>query len=342
MMRPDQFISRIFLPLSWIYGFVIWVRNLLYDEHLLLSHEVNTPTICVGNLAVGGTGKTPHVEYLIALLTRAGYRVAVVSRGYGRKSSGFILADEHSTALSIGDEPMLLHHKYPDVQIAVCRNRVRAIRRLEQMENRPDVIILDDAFQYRALRSGYNILLSAHDRLYVDDRLLPAGRLRDLPSQALRANAVVVTKCPLHMTPIERRIVDNKLRLPSFQHLFFSHMEYGDVDIDSTPLLVAGVAHPEQMLNSIRSRWPHAEMMAFSDHHWFTQRDIQDIAQRAERYRYVLTTEKDYARLISLDLPDGLAQKLVAQPYRMVIDDEQELLDKEILRYVHEGLLHTH
>ena len=337
-MRADQFISKFFLPFSWLYGFGVGIRDMLYDEHILPSFRVHTPTICVGNLAVGGTGKTPHVEYLIDLLTRNGYRVGVVSRGYGRKTHGLVIADEHSTAITIGDEPMLLHAKYPQVYIAVCRNRIHAIHALERKMDRPDVFILDDAYQYRALRSGFNILLTSHDCLYVDDHLLPAGTLRDLPSQFMRANAIVVTKCPPHMTPIERRIVMTKLALPTYQQLYFSHMEFGPSPIDSTPLIVAGIANPDQMLRSVQAEWPNAEMMAFSDHHWFTRKDIDRITSAARNYRYVLTTEKDYARLMALPLPGELVAKLVAQPYRMVVDDEREELDKSIIRYVSEGL----
>lgn len=337
-MRLERLIGPWFAPLSWIYGLVVNVRNLLYDEHLLRVHKVSIPIICVGNLAVGGTGKTPHVEYLIDLLSREGLRVAVLSRGYKRKTKGFVLATDKSTAATIGDEPMLIHRKHPEVMVAVCHNRVKAIRILEKMANPPQVIILDDAFQYRRLECGYNILLTAHDYLYADDRMLPAGRLRDSRRQAMRANAIVVTKCKPTMTAIERRIVNTKLGLPSFQHLYFSHMVHGEVALEGAPLVVAGIAHPEMFLSQVQQSWPEAELMAFADHHLFTDKDIRQIAERAKNFRHVLTTEKDYVRLMLHDLPEELRAKLVSQPYAMVIDDEAEQFNTDILRYVHEGL----
>lgn len=337
-MRLERLIGPWFAPLAWCYGLAVSLRNLLYDERILPSVEVRTPTICVGNLAVGGTGKTPHVEYLIDLLTAHGYRVAMLSRGYKRKTSGFVLAGENATAATIGDEAMLIHRKHPEVIVAVCKDRVKAIRILEAMPNPPQVIILDDAYQYRRLRCGYNILLTAHDYLYADDRMLPAGRLRDNRHQAGRANAIVVTKCSPTMTAIERRIVNTKLSLPLFQHLFFSHMVHGDVLLQGTPLVLAGIAHPELFLRQVQQTYPEAELMAYSDHHRFSRKDIAAIAERARGFAHVLTTEKDYVRLMLHDLPDDLRQKLVSQPYSMVIDDEEDQFNTDILRYVHEGL----
>lgn len=336
-MRPDSFISKIFLPLSWLYGLGVWIRNILYDEHILPTFTVKTPTICVGNIAVGGTGKTPHVEYLINLLTQHGYQVAVLSRGYKRQTKGFLLADADATAATIGDEPMLLHTKYPNVPIAVCKRRVHGIHELERRCKGLQAIILDDAFQYRRLRCGYNLLLTAYDNLYVDDHMLPAGRLRDTCNQVIRANAVVITKCPKKMSPIERRIVGNKLKLASFQRLFFSHMESEELPLTGIPLLVTGIAHPESMLQAFQNKWPRAELMAYSDHHQFSNKDIEQITERAQNYSHVVTTEKDYVRLKLKQLPEELSKKLIAQSYHMVIDDEQEILDKEILQYVREN-----
>lgn len=336
-MRADKLIGKWFLPVSWIYGLAVWIRNMLYSDHLLPSYEVSVPTICVGNLAVGGTGKTPHVEYLIRLLTSHGFQVAVLSRGYGRKTKGYLEADMNSTARSIGDEPMLLHTKFPDVPVVVCKHRVAAIKRMQRDMKDLQVVILDDAFQYRKLRCGYNILLTKYDNLYVNDLMLPAGRLRDNKHQALRANAIVVTKCPETMPPIERRIVDTKLHVPSYQGLYFSRMEYDDIDLDFTPLIVAGIAHPETLLEHIQERFPKAKLMAFPDHHTFTDKDIEAIAAESRHFKYVLTTEKDYVRLTSLKLPDYLRAKLRVQSIEVKLFEDQENFDREVLRYVREG-----
>ena len=214
-------------PFSWLYGFGLAIRHTLYDNHLLPSHEVDIPTICVGNLAVGGTGKTPHVEYLIRLLSPT-YKVAVLSRGYKRKTHGFVLADENANASTIGDEAMQIHSKFPHVAVAVCEDRVRGVRMLKKQVEGLQVVILDDAYQHRAIRCGYYILLTPYDQLYIDDHLLPWGRLRDLKTRALKANCIIVTQCPPDAQPIDFRVIDNRLHLPTYQHLFFSQVKYAD------------------------------------------------------------------------------------------------------------------
>ena len=188
--------------LSWLYGWFVGLRNLLYDEHLLHSFEPGLPTICVGNLAVGGTGKTPHVEYIAMFLHAEGYRVAVLSRGYKRRTVGFVEADEQATAATIGDEAMQLKSKHPELIVAVCEDRLIGISRLKKRHPDLQVVILDDAFQHRRLKAGLNILLTQADRLYVEDHLLPLGRLREQAIGSIRANMVVVTKCPPAIQPI--------------------------------------------------------------------------------------------------------------------------------------------
>ena len=245
-------------PISWIYGFVVWLRNLLYDDHILRSTKVSIPTICVGNLAVGGTGKTPMAEYLLSLLS-ANYKVALLSRGYGRKTRGFRLANEHDTAATIGDEPMQIHLRFPDIPVAVCADRVKGVKQLQHLYPDLQCVILDDAYQHRSLSCGFYILLTPYDCLYTNDHMLPWGRLRDLPSQSHRANVVVVTKCPEHMQPIERRIVSNNLQLASYQHLFYSSIGYAPIAVDSTPLLVTGIANPMPLLHHMQQQFPDTE-----------------------------------------------------------------------------------
>lgn len=329
------------MPLSGLYAFGVWVRNLLYEEHILPSHAVGLPTICVGNLAVGGTGKTPHVEYLLRLLSPR-YRVAVLSRGYKRRTRGFVLADDSATAATIGDEAMQIHTKFPDVAVAVCEDRVEGVRRLQQRVEGLQVVILDDAFQHRALRCGYNILLTPYDRLYIDDHMLPWGRLRDLPGQAVRAHLVVVTKCPDDMRPIDRRVVENRLALASFQHLLFSSFRYATLPLQGRPLVVTGIARTDYLMAHIRSRYPEAELLAFADHHAFTEREIATIARRAEGFDFVLTTEKDYQRLRLTALPDILGERLHTLPIEVDWGNRQPEFDRHILDYVREALRTAH
>lgn len=320
-------------PISWLFALALRIRHWLYDEHLLPSFSVSIPTICVGNLAVGGTGKTPHVEYIVRLLSPK-YKVAVLSRGYGRLTRGFMLADENSTATTIGDEPMQIHCHFPEITVAVCEDRVRGVRRLEKLIPDLDVVILDDAFQHRRIRAGLKVLLTEYNHLYVNDHLLPVGRLRDLPSRSIKADIVAVTKCPADMKPIDCRVVSNQLKLAAFQHLVFSHIEYDDLPLPGTPLVVTGIASAEMMLDYVRSLAPNAGHIAYGDHHVFTADDVQHIVAESARYDYVLTTEKDYARMLQTELPNLLSSRLATLPIRMVADEEFDLL---LQRYVAES-----
>jgi tetraacyldisaccharide 4'-kinase len=323
-------------PLSWLYAFGVWVRNVLYDDHVLPSHKVDVPTIAIGNLAVGGTGKTPMTEYLIRLLSPT-YKVAVLSRGYGRKTSGFRIANEQDTAKTIGDEPMLIHTHYPDIPVAVCADRVQGVKQLQQQIPDLQCVILDDAYQHRKLRAGFYILLTSYDKLYVHDHLLPFGTLRDLPAESARANAVVVTKCPKTMQPIDRRIVSNSLRLASYQHLYYSSIGYAPLCICSTPLLVAGIANPAPLLEHLRQSFADTELLAFADHRNFTKADIKLILTRAEQYEHVVTTEKDYMRMQHTPLIEALGEKLHVLPIQTDLGIDKDAFDRQILLYVSES-----
>lgn len=236
-----------------MYGLVVWIRNLLYDDHILHSTKVAIPTIGVGNLAVGGTGKTPMTEYLVSLLSKR-YKVAVLSRGYGRTTKGFRLANAQDTAYTIGDEPMQIYTHFPNIPVAVCADRVKGVKRLQHLFPDLQCVILDDAYQHRPLRCGCYILLTPYDRLYVHDHMLPWGKLRDVPSQSIRANVVVVTKCPEKMLPIDRRVVANALQLPSYQQLVFSRIVYRPLVLPGTPLLLTGIANPQPILTYLREQ----------------------------------------------------------------------------------------
>ncbi len=325
------------IPLSWLYFMVLTFRHFLYDKHILLSHSVSVPTICVGNLAVGGTGKTPMVEYLVRLLVSKGLHPAVLSRGYKRSTHGFVLADEQSTVATIGDESLQLKRKFPDVPVAVCENRVRGVRQLQRLIPDLDVVILDDAMQHRAIRCGYTVMLTPYDRLYIDDQMLPWGRLRDLPSRALKADSIVVTKCPESIRPIDMRVVDNRLHLPTYQLLHFAGIDYAPVKEQGNPLVVCGIAQPQYLMEHVQALYPQAQLMAFPDHHAFTQEEIKEIVLKARHFDFVLTTEKDWQRLQSTSLEEQLnaqGKKLVVMPIQMKFLTPRQSFDRAILQSI--------
>ena len=328
------------IPLSWLYTAGVAIRHMLYDQYLLPSFSVKVPTICVGNLAVGGTGKTPMVEYIVRLLLANGFRPAILSRGYKRKTHGFYLADARSTALTIGDEAMQLHRYFPDIPIAVCEHRVRGIHRLLKKMPDIDVVILDDAFQHRTLRCGFNVLLTPDDSLYIDDHMLPWGTLRDLPSRVLKADAVVVTKCPSTMRPIDMRVVDNRLHLPAYQQLHFSGLSYPPMEQEGTPLVLCGIAQPKYLMDYVLQHYPKAELMAFPDHHDYSEKDAAAIMRRAEPFDFVLTTEKDRQRLRLTTLVEQIAaqhKRLIALPVQVKFLTDHEAFDRQILNYVRQN-----
>ena len=332
----NGFIKILARPASWLYATGVWIRNMLYDQHLIITHDAPLPAICVGNLAVGGTGKTPMTEYLVRLLSPK-YKVAVLSRGYKRETHGFLIADSKSTVRTIGDEPLQLHRKFPNIVVAVSADRVSGMKRLKQAYPDLQVVILDDAFQHRRIRCGMNILLTAADSLYVDDQFLPLGRLRDNKRQSLRADIVVVTKCPDNLKPIEKRIIETRLHLPSYQSLFFSHIQYPAIEHQGKALLLTAIARPEYLEAQMKKVYPSLEVLSYPDHHVFSRSEVQLIEKKAQFYDVVYTTEKDLTRLEALPLSDALRAKLMPVPITMRID-EQESFDKKIMQYMHENL----
>ncbi|MBO5361814.1 MAG: tetraacyldisaccharide 4'-kinase [Paludibacteraceae bacterium] len=324
------------MPISWLYALGVWVRNVLYDDHVLPSYTVSVPTIAIGNLAVGGTGKTPMTEYLIRLLAPK-YKVAVLSRGYGRKTRGFRLANAEDTAQTIGDEPMLIHMHFPDVPVAVCADRVLGIKHLQQIIPDLQCVILDDAYQHRRLKAGFYILLTSYNKLYVHDHMLPWGTLRDLPAESVRANAVVVTKCPSKVQAIERRIVSNSLQLASYQQLYYSSIKYVPLQLSATPLLVTGIANPAPLLEYMQQQYPCTQLLQFPDHHAFNKQDVAQIIQRANQYECVVTTEKDYMRMLETPLVEVLGEKLRIISIQTDLGNDQEAFNRQILLYVSEN-----
>jgi tetraacyldisaccharide 4'-kinase len=347
--------QRALLPIAVLYGWGVRLRNKLFDKGILSSESFPLPVICIGNLAVGGTGKTPHTEYLIRLLTEAQLHTAVLSRGYKRKSKGYLLATAATKVEEIGDEPYQMKEKYPHVRVAVDERRPHGIRKLLALtQPAVEVVLLDDALQHRYVKAGLTILLTDYHRLYCDDRLLPLGRLREPSSGAQRADLIVVTKCPLDLTETEETRIARKLHLTEGQQLFFSGLKYGKL----TPLfggterplsslteadhvlLVTGIASPQPLCEELLKHTPHVETLTFPDHHAFSAKELEQLHQTFEQKHSTLliTTEKDATRLQAHpDLNESLKQYIYKLPIEVVfLQSQQEQFNKTILQYVRE------
>jgi tetraacyldisaccharide 4'-kinase len=298
-------------PFSVIYWVVIWVRNFLFDKNILKSSEFNFPIICIGNLAVGGTGKTPMTEFIVNSLHHR-YRIAILSRGYGRKTKGFAVANLQTTAVEIGDEPMQFHLKFPEVMVAVGEERLVAIPQMLYQDPELDTILLDDAFQHRFVRCGLNILLTDYSNLYTRDLMLPAGDLRDIRSSAERADIIIVTKCSPELNYAEKIKIVDEINPLVKQSVYFTTIQYGspyhlfnhtayDLKFDDAVLLICGIANPEPLKIYLNNTLNYYDMMAFRDHHIFNSVDLTEIKKQYNKIRaekkIILTTEKDAVRL---------------------------------------------
>jgi tetraacyldisaccharide 4'-kinase len=310
--------SILLYPFSIIYGLVTGIRNFLYNSEILSSQSFNIPVICIGNLTVGGTGKTPHTEYLAGLLGRE-FKVAVLSRGYRRKSKGFLLATRDSKVADIGDEPLQIYSKSNNIIVAVDNNRVNGVNSI--LESFPDtsVILLDDAYQHRRITPGFSILLSDYDRLFIHDHLLPYGNLREYPRNMDRADVILITKCPPGLSPIQRRIIVKEVNKSAYQNLYFTSVKYDDplpVFGDQRPfprllskadadrkgaVLVTGIANPEPLAEFLKDSFKELVHFRFNDHHEFTAGEIENIMSAWSKLKtpekYIITTEKDAVRL---------------------------------------------
>lgn len=321
-MSAASFKQKAFLyimtPLSWIYGFVMWVRNKLFDSGLLHEETYDIPVVTVGNITVGGTGKTPHVEYIISHLAGR-YNIAVLSRGYKRKTKGFIEANPKSTPEQIGDEAMQIYNKFGmSVKVAVCEDRRRGITELMKAYPDLELILLDDGFQHRWVKPKVSILLTDKSRPFYKDKLLPLGRLRESPHSVMRADMVIVTKCPEEMNPIDYRIISKELDLMSYQKLYFSRYSYGSLQpvfADNAPyaaslsqltsddavFLVTGIARPRYFVRYFKNYPFRVKVEHFPDHHDFSRSDVEEIRKRFNALqghrRIIVTTEKDAVRL---------------------------------------------
>jgi tetraacyldisaccharide 4'-kinase len=320
------------LPLSLFYGLVVLIRNLLFDLRILRSKRFRLPVIAIGNITMGGTGKTPHVEYLVQLL-KNDYKLAILSRGYKRKTKDFVLASKKSGVADIGDEPLQIKLKFPDAHVAVDRDRVKGVRKLIESIRKLDVVILDDAFQHRYIRPGLSILLVDYTHPVFHDMLLPAGNLREPWQNAKRANIIIVTKCPSHLTPHERADFISNLHPGPKQETYFTKYAYGSLvpvfanknnrqDTLSYKhlhksgigvLMVTGIANPEPLKQFLQHIVHVREELIFPDHHNYNQQEVQLMKTtfktiEAEE-KYIIITEKDAVRIRESDIPDKSFRK---------------------------------
>jgi tetraacyldisaccharide 4'-kinase len=335
-------VRKILFPFAVLYGSITAIRNFLFDKGILKSYTFDVPVIAVGNLSVGGTGKTPQIEYLIRLLS-PNYKIATLSRGYKRQSEGFVLADANSNAAILGDEPFQFYSKFKNIQVAVDANRKNGIEQLLLQANKPDIILLDDAFQHRKVKAGFYILLTSYGDLYSDDFMLPTGNLRESRSGAKRANVIIVTKCPETLSLEEQNKIKRVLLCRNDkeenQELYFSFIEYDDCiysenkvmklseikNVDK--LLLAGIAKPEPFFAYLQSEID--EKLVYPDHHHFTDFDIKNIQNKAKN-KIIITTEKDYVRLKG-NVP---AEQLFYLPIKSKFLSAAANFDQNILNYV--------
>ena len=342
------------LPLSWLYGCGVRLRNFCFDVGLLKSRSFHVPVITVGNITVGGTGKTPHVEYLVRLLKEK-FHVAVLSRGYKRKTSGFILADDKTTVRDIGDEPYQMKQKFPDVSVAVDKKRVHGIEQLTDNDEKLDVILLDDAFQHRYVKPGVNILLVDYHRLIIYDKLLPAGRLREPLKGKDRADIVIVTKCPKELKPMGFRVITKAMSLYPYQHLFFTTLDYDTLSPvfpeghpaptlaalnEANVLLLTGIASPRQLEEDLTPLVKHITTLTYPDHHNYRHKDIGRINETFSQMpspKVIITTEKDAVRLATAEgLSDEARRSIYAIPIsiRFMQKEQEDKFNDFIIGYV--------
>jgi tetraacyldisaccharide 4'-kinase len=329
---------KILFPFAILYGFITGIRNFLFDKGILKSYSFELPVIVVGNLSVGGTGKTPQIEYLIRLLSER-YSIATLSRGYKRKSEGFILANANVTAATLGDEPFQFFQKFPSIQVAVDADRKNGIEQLLAQEKKPQVILLDDAFQHRKVKAGFYIMLTSYDDLFVEDYILPTGNLRESRSGAQRADIIVVTKCPETLSGIEQTQIKQSINAYSNAPVYFSTIAFDDQvhsnakailvsEIQqSSCVLVAGIAKPDSFFDYLQNE--QSVCLTYPDHHHFTESDIQYIQQQA-REKKIVTTVKDYVRLKDSDLKD----QLYYLPIRTTFLVDSDEFDAAIVNYL--------
>ena len=330
-----KLLRKILFPFIPLYYVVVFLRNKLYDWSFFKSKSYEFPLICVGNISVGGTGKTPMVEYLVSILNK-NHQLAILSRGYGRVSKGFVIAGLQTTSKAIGDEPFQIFNKFKDVIVAVDSDRQNGLELLKQHHPSTDVILLDDAFQHRKVLAGFNILLTAYDQLYCNDYVLPTGNLREPKSGAKRAQLIVVTKCPENLSELDKTAITKRLNPASNQTVFFSSIQYSDTLISSDSsraladlkgtyfTLVTGIANPTPLVKYLKNLGLDFEHLNYKDHHEFSISELEFIHSKP----LVLTTEKDFSRL-NPKAHNGLFYL----PIQLTIDKAEEF-ERLVVSYV--------
>jgi len=360
MNKKDSFLAKcLLLPMSFFYGMVTATRNRLFEWGVLKQHEFNIPVICVGNIAVGGTGKTPHTEYLIAVL-KDRFKIAMISRGYKRATKGFILANPHSSPRDIGDEAYQVYHKFGfKIPVAVCEDRVAGINRIREIHPDVNLIILDDAFQHRYVKPAISILLTEHNKPFYKDSMLPYGRLRESAKAVNRADVVIVTKCPDFIKPLDFRIMEKEINLIPAQSLFFSRYRYdklrcvfpqGASNIfgldalseNDSLLAVCGIANPRPFVRYLKSFNARVKVNVFADHHDFSRKDMNLILERFKSMKghrkAIVTTEKDAVRLLNNPyFPPELKPFIFYQPVSVeFVRNENASLCDTVLKLISE------
>ena len=330
-------------PFSIVYGIIIWVRKALFDKKIFKSATFNFPLICVGNLAIGGTGKTPMTEFIVNAL-KPNYKIATLSRGYKRRTKGFFIAVEGTTAIEIGDEPMQFHQKFPEVVVAVGEERLFAIPQILYQKPETQVIVLDDAFQHRRVTAGLNIILTEYNNLFTRDFLFPTGDLRDLKSSYKRTDIIVVTKCKNDLNEQERTKIIQEINPQNGQKVYFSSLKYDapyhlftkkreTLDRSKDVLLICGIANPEPLKRHLMNHVHYYEMTKYTDHHIFTSTDLKEIMRQFEKikseHKIIITTEKDAVRL------EKFKTELIEFPI-YVLPIQHEILFNENDDFIHQ------
>ena len=345
-MKSGFRINNALRPLGWLYGLVTGIRNLLFDKGIRKSRQFGLPVISIGNITVGGTGKTPHAEYTATLL-KDRFKTAVLSRGYGRHTKGFFMSDAHSDSGLIGDEPLQIKRRFPDLEVAVCSDRAEGITRLIDM-CAPQVIILDDAFQHRKVKPSLNILLVNWHRNILEDAMLPAGYLRESVKGRRRADMIIVTKCPDNLDKESMADRTNRLKVKPEQQVFFTTPQYNKpyliddagqpLDLPKVPLLaVTGIASPALMQAELERQGHDVTLMAYPDHYRFTKQDITNITDRLKgmgQDAVIVTTAKDAARLQDLNLDDELRNRIYILPVGVRFLRDADKFEKTVIGHV--------
>ena len=348
-----KIVRILLLPISFLYGTVTWIRNILFDVGILSEKKFKLPIIAMGNLNVGGTGKTPHIEYLIDLLVN-NYQLATLSRGYGRITSGYRIASIKASAKEIGDEPRQIKQKFKEkIIVAVDANRVRGIHELQKHKKNLEVVLLDDAFQHRYVKPGLNVLLTPYQKLYIKDLMLPTGYLREWSSGSRRADIIIVTKTPKSFSALERRIITDDLSPKPYQKVLFSYYKYGNLKPIKesqtifgieyqkySALLLTGIANSSNLFYYLKSRFDTVEHIEFADHHQYSVRDIEKVKEVfdiiAGEKKIIITTEKDVMRLSHEGLQEAIKDlPIFYLPIQVKFHGEDgAIFNEQVLRHV--------